>query len=165
VLAPRRPDRAEEVAKLVRAAGRVLRRRTALGQARLAPGEVLVLDTVGELTPLWARAGVAFVGGTLVPVGGHNLLEPVFAGRPVLFGPHTENARHAVEILERSGAGLRVDDAGALASAVVALLRDPQRAQGLGAAGREVLATHRGSAERSARLIEALLERTSSRER
>jgi 3-deoxy-D-manno-octulosonic-acid transferase len=113
---------------------------------------------VGELTPVYARADAAFVGGTLVPVGGHNLLEPVLAGRPVLFGPHTQNARHAVEILERSGAGRCVADAGALANAWVELLRDPQEARRLGAAGRQALATHRGSAERAARLIEALLE-------
>jgi 3-deoxy-D-manno-octulosonic-acid transferase len=75
----------------------------------------------------------------------------------VLFGPHTQNARHAVEILERSGAGRRVEDAPALASALVDLLGAPERAQRLGAAGRQALSGHRGSAERTAQLIEALL--------
>jgi 3-deoxy-D-manno-octulosonic-acid transferase len=158
VLAPRRRERADEVARIVRASGRTLRRRTALGQGSLAAGQVLVLDTVGELAPVYARAEVAFVGGTLAPVGGHNVLEPVFAGRPVLFGPHTENSRHAVEIVESIGAGERVADAAALGPALAALLLDPGAARRRGEEGRRALAAHRGSAERSARLIEELLE-------
>jgi 3-deoxy-D-manno-octulosonic-acid transferase len=159
VLAPRRLGRAEEVARIVRASSRVLRRRTLLGDSPLHPGEVLLLDSVGELAPLYARAEVAFVGGSLVPVGGHNVLEPVFAGRPALFGPHTENARHSAEILEAVGAGIRVADAGDLARAVVALLADPREARRRGEAGRTALAAHRGSAERAAELTEALLVR------
>ncbi len=164
VLAPRRLERAAEVERIARVGGRVVRRRSALGSAPLREGEVLVLDSVGELTPVYARAAVAFVGGTLVPVGGHNVLEPVFAGRPVLFGPHTENARHAVVILEASGAGRRVADADELAKALVVLLRDPDEARRRGEGGRRELSTHRGSAERAAELIEALLERAPIRE-
>ena len=159
VLAPRRLGRADEVDRIVRASGRALRRRTLLGEAPLRPGEVLLLDSVGELASVYARAEVAFVGGTLVSVGGHNVLEPVFAGRPVLFGPHTENARHAAEILEAVGAGIRVADAGELASRVVALLGDPGEARRRGEEGRRALAAHRGSAERAAGLIEPLLVR------
>ncbi len=159
VLAPRRLERAEEIARIVRAKNRLLRRRTLLGQSPLRPGEILLLDSVGELAPLYARAEVAFVGGSLVSVGGHNLLEPVFAGRPVLFGPHTENARHSAEILEAVGAGIRVADASNLARAVVALLADPREARRRGEAGRRALAAHRGSAERAAELTEALLAR------
>jgi len=164
VLAPRRLERAGEVARIARTGGRSVRRRSAPGAAPLGAGEVLVLDSVGELAPIYARATLAFVGGTLAPIGGHNLLEPVFAGRPVLFGPHTGNARQAVEILETSGAGLRVADAEALAEAVVALLRDPSEAHRQGEAGRHALASHRGSAERAARLIEGLLEPAASRD-
>jgi len=158
VLAPRHLERTAEVVRLVRAGGRSVRRRSALGTEPLRAGEVLVLDSVGELAPVYARAQVAFVGGTLAPIGGHNLLEPVFVGRPVLFGPHTGNARQAVEILEASGAGLAVADADALAEALVARLRDPEDARRRGEEGQRALALHRGSAERAARLIEALLE-------
>lgn len=156
VLAPRRPDRAAEVARLARSAGRATRRRTALSQ-RVAPGEVLVLDTVGELTPLYARADVAFVGGSLVPRGGHNILEPVFAGRPVLYGRHTSNVRHVVEMLAPSGAGLCVEDPRDLGRAAAGLLEDPERARRIGARGREILLRHRGSAQRAADLIGAVL--------
>lgn len=159
VLAPRHLGRADEIARIVQAKKRLLRRRTLLGDSPLRPGEVLLLDSVGELAPLYARAEVAFVGGTLVSVGGHNVLEPVFAGRPVLFGPHTENARHSVEILEAVGAGIRVSDAGDLARAVVALLADPSEARRRGEEGRRALAAHRGSAERAAELTESLLAR------
>ena len=164
VLAPRHLERVGEVARIARAGARSVRKRTTLGTAPLRAGEVLVLDSVGELAPVYARADVAFVGGTLVPVGGHNLLEPVFAGRPVLFGPHTQNARQAVEILEASGAGRRVTDADALASAMIALLRNPSETQRRGEEGRRVLSLHRGSAERAAELIEGLLARTPRRD-
>ena len=119
-----------------------------------------MLDSVGELASVYARAEVAFVGGTLVPVGGHNLLEPVFAGRPVLFGPHTENARQAVEILEASRRGNRAwrtpTSSRARWSRCCAI-----RARRGGAArkGGARSSSHRGSAERAAALIEALLAR------
>jgi 3-deoxy-D-manno-octulosonic-acid transferase len=159
VLAPRHLGREAEITRLVRASGRALRRRTLPGTAPLQPGEVLLLDSVGELASLYTRAEVAFVGGTLAPVGGHNVLEPVFAGRPVLFGPHTQNARHSAEILEAVGAGIRVADAEQLARAVVALLADPEEARRRGEAGQRALAAHRGSAERAAELTESLLAR------
>jgi 3-deoxy-D-manno-octulosonic-acid transferase len=157
VIAPRHRERFSEVKRLVRAGGRAVRRRTRVGEARLASGEVLLLDTVGELSAVYARATVAFVGGTLVPVGGHNVLEPAQAGRPVLFGRHTANIRHAVEILEECGAGRCVDGPEQLAKAVVELLSDLGAARALGEAGRQTLRVHRGSAERTEALLETVL--------
>ncbi len=157
VLAPRQLGRAAEIGRIVTGAGRPLRRRTALGTLPLRPGEVLLLDTVGELAPVYARAHVAFVGGSLVPHGGHNILEPVFAGCPVLFGKHTQNVRHAVEILERCGAGGAVEDAAALGVSVARLLRDPQAARARGERGRLALERHRGSAGRAVELIEGVI--------
>jgi 3-deoxy-D-manno-octulosonic-acid transferase len=162
VIAPRRPERATEVARLVAGRGRAVRRRASPGREPLRAGEVLVLDTVGELAALYGRADVAFVGGSLVPVGGHNVLEPVCAGRPVLFGRYTSNLRHAVQILERCEAGRAVDDVAGLAAALVELLRDPGAAAARGARGRSVLIGHRGSAERTAALVESALVATRS---
>jgi 3-deoxy-D-manno-octulosonic-acid transferase len=157
VLVPRQPARAGEVERLASRRGRrVLLRGRAAGQ-KLAAGDVLVVDTMGELAALYGRSSVAFVGGTLVPVGGHNILEPVLAGRPVLHGPHTESVRHAVEILEGSGAGRVAADADALARVALAWLNDPERTRALGEAGRAALEPHRGSTARSAALIEAVL--------
>jgi 3-deoxy-D-manno-octulosonic-acid transferase len=163
VVAPRQRDRTAEVAALVRRGGRRLRLRSSPGTGPLGPGEVLLLDTLGELPALWRRADVAFVGGTLVGVGGHNVLEPVSAARPVLFGPHTANVRPAVELVAAVGAGLPVADAAALGPALCALLRDPAAARERGERGRRALLAHRGSAARSAALVESLLAGGSAR--
>jgi 3-deoxy-D-manno-octulosonic-acid transferase len=157
VLAPRRLGRVEEVLRLAQASGRPVRRRTALGAGPLAAGEVLVVDTLGELAGLLAHADVAFVGGTLVTVGGHNILEPVLGRRPVLYGPHTANVRHAVEILEACGAGRRVADARELGALATAWLADPAATRARGEAGFQALGRHRGSARRAADLVERVL--------
>ena len=116
-----------------------------------------MLDRLGELPALYGRAQLAFVGGTLVPVGGHNLLEPAAAGCQVLFGPHTASVRDAAALLEACGAGRRVADAGELARAAAEWLRDPAAARARGVAGRRAVAAVRGGAERAAVLVEALL--------
>ena len=153
VLAPRHPDRFGAVGELAERSGRSVRRRSRLGSRALAEGEVLLLDTLGELPALFTRAAVAFVGGTLVPVGGHNLLEPILEERPVLFGPHTENAREAATLALESGAGTRVTDGTDLARRTIEALRDPTAWSARGKAGREALERHRGAAQRAAELI------------
>lgn len=158
VLAPRHPQRTPEIERLVQRGGWKPRLRSALADTPLEPGEVLVLDTVGELASLYARADVAFVGGSLVPLGGHNVIEPVFAGRPVVYGRHTNNVRHVVEILAESGAGRMVSDAADLGRAVVDALREPDTARQAAERGRAALLHHRGSAERTSTLIEDTIE-------
>jgi 3-deoxy-D-manno-octulosonic-acid transferase len=157
VLAPRHPERFERAAEIVLQAGRRLRRRSAPGAGALAAGEVLLLDTLGELASLYARARVAFVGGTLAPVGGHNLLEPARAGCPVLFGPHVANTGESAALLLEAGAADRVADAVALARAVVEALAQPAEAKARGARGAAALAAHRGAAARCVELIERVL--------
>jgi 3-deoxy-D-manno-octulosonic-acid transferase len=164
VLAPRHPERFDAAEALVRRAGRAVRRRSRLELRPLAEGEVLLLDSMGELAGLYAHAAVAFVGGSLVPVGGHNLLEPVLEGRPVLFGPHTENAREAADLALRTGAGCRVADDADLARVAIEALRDPASWRERAEAGRQALERHRGTAERSAKLILGARDR-SRRER
>jgi 3-deoxy-D-manno-octulosonic-acid transferase len=153
VLAPRHPDRFDAVEALALRAGRAVRRRSRLDSLPLAEGEVLLLDSMGELPGLFARAEVAFVGGSLVPVGGHNLLEPILEGRPVLFGPHTENAGEAAALALESGAGCRVTDGADLVQTVIEALRDPAPWRMRAEAGRKALEQHRGTAERSAKLV------------
>lgn len=157
VIAPRHPPRAAEVERLFRRRGHRVRRRSRAGAGSLEPGDVLVLDTVGELASVYARAEAAFVGGSLVPVGGHNVLEPADAGRPVLYGPHTDNVGQPVEILEAAGGAVRVESGQDLGEAVAALFANPEAARVRGEAGRLALAEHRGSVERSLALIEAAL--------
>lgn len=158
VLAPRQIARADELVRLCRSRQRRVHRRSELEGRHLVPGEVLVLDTLGELSALYATASIAFVGGTLVPVGGHNLVEPVHAGCPVLFGPRVENVRKVVEILEVGGAGRRVADRGELARTVVEAFDDLDGCRIRGEIGRENLEAHRGSVARTRGLIEEVAE-------
>jgi len=157
VIAPRHPERFERAAELIRESGRRLHRRSAPGEGVLAAGEVLLLDTLGELAALYLRARVAFIGGTLTPVGGHSVIEPALAGCPVLFGLHVANARESTALLLAAGAGTQVADASALAERCVEALADPEQAAARGARGRAALAAHRGATERSILLIERVL--------
>lgn len=157
VVAPRRLERLEAVEREWGARGRKVRRRSRLGDTPLAPGEVLLIDTMGELASLYGLADVAFVGGTLAPVGGHNLVEPVAAGVPVLHGPHVEKVASAAGILARAGAARTVADADELGRVLVEWLRDPGPPRRGALRGRELLAREAGSAERSSALVEAAL--------
>lgn len=159
VIAPRQVGRCAEIASLARARHRRVYRRSELEGRHLVPGEVLVLDTLGELPALYATASIAFVGGTLAPIGGHNLVEPVHAGCPVLFGPRIENVRKIVEILEIGDAGRRVEDAHGLAIELVAAFDDLDACRTRGELGRETLEAHRGSVEQTRRLIEEVRAR------
>jgi 3-deoxy-D-manno-octulosonic-acid transferase len=152
VLAPRDVARAGEVLALAR--GRRVRARSAGEGAPLRAGEVLVLDTLGELAALWQRADVAFVGGSLAPgSGGHNLLEPAQHARLVLHGPHVANARGAADLLGACGGAERVLDAADLARAVVGALRDPARTRARGEAARAALEANRGALARTLALL------------
>jgi 3-deoxy-D-manno-octulosonic-acid transferase len=157
VLAPRYLDHVEALELSLLTRGLRVRRRSRAGRAPLAPGEVLVLDTLGELPAVFARARFAFVGGTLAPTGGHNVLEPAYAGRAVLFGPHVEKVREASALLLECGGAQGVAHAGELARAVVEWLRDPEGVAERGATALRALARHRGATERSLALVERVL--------
>jgi 3-deoxy-D-manno-octulosonic-acid transferase len=104
LLAPRRPERFDEVAQRVAAAGLPMQRRSARAGAVAADVQVLLLDTVGELVRFFPAAWAVFVGGTVAPLGGHNVLEPAAYAKPVVFGPHTENVAAAAAALCAAGA-------------------------------------------------------------
>jgi 3-deoxy-D-manno-octulosonic-acid transferase len=152
VLAPRDLSRVPHVAAEVERAGRVLHRRSRLAERPLQSGEVLLLDTLGELAGVYGLAKLAFVGGTLASVGGHNLLEPVQQGTPVCFGPHVANVREAANLLSASGAGLAVVDAAGLAMTVAEAMCDPEL-ESRGVAGHRALASHQGGLDRSLALL------------
>ncbi len=159
LLAPKRPDRWDAVATLTLARGLSLRRRSALAGASatpLPPGGVLLLDSTGELARAFRHARVAFVGGSLVPHGGQNLLEPAASGVPVLFGPHVDNFRDAEEALLSEGGGARVD-ATALADAMIGLLADRERHARAARGARAAVSRHAGAARRTLELLRPLL--------
>jgi 3-deoxy-D-manno-octulosonic-acid transferase len=156
VLVPRHAERFEAVAAWLAQRGERVARRSRPGEVA-GPGNgppILLIDTVGELSAVWGLADVAFVGGSLRPGrGGQNMMEPAAFGASVLFGPHTENFREAVEGLLARGGARRVADARELARALRDDLDDPETAAARGAAGRAfVLAQHGASARTLAEL-------------
>ena len=156
VLAPRHPERVPELLELIRRRGLTVTRRSELpGAAR--EGALIVLDTVGELASLYSLGVAAFVGGSLVAAGGHNVLEPALRGKPVLFGPHTENFREAAALLREGGGGLLVRDEAELAAALVRLFTDRGARASLGAAARAAAASRDGAARRTLELVERFL--------
>ncbi len=147
VLAPRHPNRFDAVATLLRERGVNFVRRSS-GEVADASTDVLLLDTLGELLAFYAAADVAFVGGSLVPVGGHNLLEPAALGVPMLTGPHVFNAEDIAQLLLDAGVAGMVPDAAALGAAVAGLLADPAERARRGRIGGEALDRNRGALAR-----------------
>ncbi len=156
VLVPRHQDRFDQVAALVAERGFTCVRRSR-GERPLAGTQVLLGDTLGELMQLYATGDVAFVGGSLVPIGGHNLLEPAALSRPVLSGPYTENTRDVAALLQSCGALRTVSSAGALAAALHELLGDAAAATRMGDAGVALIRANRGAVQRVLALIEPAL--------
>ena len=134
ILAPRHPERSGEVAALLDSASLDYQRRSSLEgwDGEFAPGEVLLVDGVGELMNLYGLSDFSFVGGSLVELGGHNLLEPASRGIPSLFGPHMNNFREVTALVCRFQAGLQVDSPSALTSACRTLIDDPALRSRLG---------------------------------
>ena len=163
VLAPRHPPRFDAVASLLAQRGVRFVRRSA-DRAAAPDTEVLLLDSLGELIEFYAAADVAFVGGSLVPIGGHNLLEPAALGKPILTGPHTFAGAEIARLLLERGAVQIVRNAQELARAVCSLLASPQLRARRGAAARAVLEENRGALERMLALIEPYLEAPARRQ-
>jgi 3-deoxy-D-manno-octulosonic-acid transferase len=156
VIAPRHPERVPEVLALLAARGWPAVRRSELPRQR--PGEaVIVVDTVGELAPIYSVADVVFLGGSLVPVGGHNMLEAALRRKPVLFGPHTTNFREAAATLTREGGGIVVADAEALAEELTRLLKDDERRARLGARAYEAVVGRQGAVQATLDLVAQFL--------
>ena len=155
-LAPRHPQRFSEVASwLEKQNVRFIRH--SQPSARTPDLEVVLVDTLGELLDFYAMGDVAFVGGTLVEVGGHNLLEPAALGVPVLAGPHNFNGADIAKILVERGAAFIVNDAKELAARVSALLSSPADRARVGALGRECVAHNRGALDKLLGLIDPLM--------
>lgn len=160
ILVPRHPPRRNEVEELLRREGMPFTRRTALEgrSARFAPGETLLVDTVGELMRLYACADLVFVGGSLVPVGGHNLLEPASLGKPTLFGPYTSNFREIASLVQESGAGVKIADREELFPVLKRLLGDEGERLRLGENAFALMERTGGSTELHLDVAASLLE-------
>lgn len=156
VLAPRHPERFDKVAVLIASYGIAFVRRSSWTAICPISSGVFLLDSVGELASVYSLADVAFVGGSLVPTGGHNILEPAQYGAAIVVGPHTFNFREIVSIF-RSGDALRVSEAETLAPLFIHLLASPQERQLLGQRARALFAQHSGATQRTLHALRPLL--------
>ena len=160
LLAPRHIERAESVETMIRGRGLAVQRRSTIGQGgalRPAGPRVLVLDSRGELAAIYREAVVAFVGGTLVPIGGHNLLEPAQWAKPVLFGPYTDHCAEIADLLIQAGGGRRVLHAEDLTREVLALFADDEERERMGRSARQVVEQNQGALQRTLEAIDRLL--------
>jgi 3-deoxy-D-manno-octulosonic-acid transferase len=158
ILAPRHPERFAPVGKMVEAHGLECVARSTLGEAQSwRGGRVLLLDTLGELAHSYPLATVAFVGGSLMPAGGHNILEAAAAGKPVIVGPHMENFQEIADAFLEKRALIQVDSAESLADEIARLLQDDAARQEIGERALEVVAAGRGALERTVASLARLL--------
>lgn len=152
LLAPRHPERVPEVERLLESRGLRTVRRSQLPRER-GRSAVILLDTVGELAQFYRVAEVVFVGGSLIPAGGHNMFEPALRRKPVVFGPHTSNFRESAELLTGAGGALVVRDAEELEQATRRLLEDPELARTMGEAAFQAVVGRQGAVEATLDLV------------
>ncbi len=155
VLAPRHPERVPSVLEMARRVTQSVGQRSRPGE--VPDPEVLLVDTMGELARLYALADAAFVGGTLVPIGGHNLLEPAAFGLPILVGPHVQSVLTLAEELESEGVLTRGADAASVMASLWAWAEDPERGLKAREGAKRTLERHRGAVGRTMKVIDSLL--------
>jgi 3-deoxy-D-manno-octulosonic-acid transferase len=157
VIAARHPERFAEVERLCRQEGLATVRRTELPIDTEPKADAVVLDSIGELAQVYQIATVVFVGGSLVPAGGHNILEPAVHGKPIVVGPHMQNFGEIVEVFLANGAAMQVATDRDLEEAILMLMSDPVRRARLGAAARALVEANRGAKDRTLAVIADLL--------
>ncbi len=157
IVAARHPERFDEVERLCRQEGLATVRRSELPIDSEPRADAVVLDTIGELAQLYQVATVVFIGGSLVPAGGHNILEPALYGKPIVFGPYMQNFGEIAETFLANGAAVQVGSEGELEEAMVSLMGDPVRRARVGAAARALVESNRGAKDRTLAVIRDLL--------
>lgn len=165
IIAPRHPERFEEVEAMLRERGLHHIRRTEIGHVPMSGvgktaternarssssplPDIIILDTIGELSQVFSVASVTFIGGSLLPYGGHNILEPAYWGNPVIFGPHMDNFPIASEFLTQKAA-FQVRDANEIAARVIALCEDAVRGREVGQRAKEIVSKRAGATDKA----------------
>jgi len=157
IIAARHPERFGDVERLCKSEGLATMRRSDLPIDAEPRCDAVILDTIGELAHLYQIATAVFVGGSLVPAGGHNILEPALYGKSIVFGPHMENFNEIAETFLTNRAAIQVHTPRELESTIVALMGDPVRRARLGAAARALVDANRGATDRTLEVIADLL--------
>jgi 3-deoxy-D-manno-octulosonic-acid transferase len=163
VLAPRKPDRFAAAAEIVSSAGWEVVRRSNLDlNSTLGENaDVLLLDSIGELAAIYSLADAVFVGGSLVPAGGHNILEPAWFSRPPIFGASMENFQEMAEVFLAARAGIQVSSGTHLGKVWVQLIEDDATRERMGRSAYEISERNRGATERTLERITAILNSSS----
>ena len=157
ILVPRHPQRFADVAALAAARGLSVARRSQLKEDDVIEADVLIGDSMGEMFAYYAACDCAYIGGSLLPLGGQNLIEACAVGKPVLVGPHTFNFALATEQAVDAGAALRCDDAPAMVAAATGLLQDGLARSRMGEAALDFAGQHRGATARTVELLRELI--------
>jgi 3-deoxy-D-manno-octulosonic-acid transferase len=157
IIAPRHPERFAEVEAMAVEAGFKTVRRTDLAIDEEPRAEVVVLDTLGELAQVYQVATVVFVGGSLIDIGGHNILEPAIFGKPIVFGPHMQNFAEIAAAFVGSRAAVQVQDATEFEQALRHLLTDADERERLGAAARQIVEANRGAKSKTLAVVTDLI--------
>ena len=159
LMAPRHPERCEDVIRLSDKLQIPIEKRTERQkQGGEIQADILLLDTIGELAQAYCMGDVIFVGGSLVPIGGHNLLEPIMYRKPVLFGPYMQNTADIANLLKDLGGGIEVQDEDSCYQAAKQLLGDQHLREQAGRAAFGILEDNRGATEKNIAVLEPMLE-------
>jgi 3-deoxy-D-manno-octulosonic-acid transferase len=156
LIAPRERVRAEEVIKMAENNGFSARRRT-VPAANKQDDDVVVLDTIGELGKMYSLGDLVFVGGSLIPHGGHNILEPAIHGKPILVGPHMFNFKQTYALLSERGACIRINDVSQLIDKALFILNNEAVKKEMGSSALAVVEENRGAARKSIACLEEIL--------
>ena len=157
VLAARHPERFADAERICRQEGLATVRRSELPIDAEPRADAVIVDTIGELAQLYQIATAVFVGGSMVPSGGHNILEPAVFGKPIVFGPYMENFSEIAEAFVTNGAAVQVQSEREFDDAVLSLMNDPVRRARLGAAARALVDANRGACDKTLTVIAQLL--------
>jgi 3-deoxy-D-manno-octulosonic-acid transferase len=157
IIAPRKPERFDEVERLARRGGWKVARRSELRVDAEPRQDIVILDTIGELAQLYQVATAVFVGGSLVDAGGHNILEPAVFGKPIVFGPYMQNFAEIAGTFLDNGAAIQVRTGPELEPVMLDLLRDPVRRVKLGTAARALVEANRGARAKTLAVLSGLV--------
>jgi len=153
ILAPRHPERFREVEDILSRNSIAYCRRTELKEKNIAGKEAILLDTIGELSNIYSIASIVFIGGSLVPVGGHNILEPAVFKKPVLFGKYMHNFRDIAELFVKSGGGIQILEPSEIEEKISALLSDVSRQKEIGKIAYSLFEKNLGATDRTLDII------------
>jgi 3-deoxy-D-manno-octulosonic-acid transferase len=160
IIAPRHPERFSNVEELIRESGFNYLKRSSISDERRTTDDefpdIILLDTIGELSRAFSRVSIAFIGGSLVPVGGHNILEPAYWSKPIIFGPHMNNFPISKEFLEKSAA-IQVTHADNISETVVDILLTEEKAAGLGKNAKAIVEKNTGAVHKALELVRRLI--------